>query len=182
MPGDLDFADVRGLSGADFEKDVDLLVGDVGSGVGGDAGTIIPVLLQQLADVLQGTVKLVVRKKFSELELGGVDDLVRVGTAGRAFNVDGPDKKIGRRAEGKPHAREQRNDFSLDIGEASCGEELADAVANGVAVEGLAFFLWQQFQQAARVAHAGQFDRFHGAAGILRHCGQGGGLLLLLRR
>jgi hypothetical protein len=41
--------------------------------------------------------------------------------------------------------------------------------------------LWQQFQQAARVAHAGQFDRFHGAAGILRHCGQGGGLLLLLR-
>ena len=110
--------------------------------------------------------------KLAEFELGGVDDLVRVGMAGSAFHVDGSDKEVERGGESEHHARAGRSNFSLDIGKAAGGEQDADAFADLVAVERLAGFLWEDLEQVVGVRHAGQFDGFDGASGISSHRGE----------
>ncbi len=145
-----------------------MLGGGVGRAFGGDSGSVIPILLHELADVLQGTVEFIESIKFAELELGGIDDLVGVGMAGSALHIDRADKEIERSREGEPHVRTGGSDFGLDIGKASCGEEDADAFADLVAVERLASFLRQHLEQVVAVGHAGQFDRLHRASGVSR--------------
>jgi len=74
--------------------------------------------------------------QFSELEFGGVHDLVVAGMPGSAFHVNGADKKVEPSGEGEYDIRIRRCDFGLDIGEASGGKKNANAVANLIPVEG----------------------------------------------
>jgi len=169
VAGEFDFANVGRLSSRDVEKDIDLLVGGVGGAFGGDARAVIAVLLHELANVLHGAVELVESMKFAELKLGSIHDLVGVGMAGSAFYVDGPDKEIKGSSESEHHTRAGGSDFGLDIGEASGGEQQADAFSDLVAVEGLARFLGKHLEQVVAVRHAGQFDGLDCAAGVSRH-------------
>jgi len=102
-----------------------------------------------------------------------------------AFHFDGSDKEVQRGSESQQHLGTGGSDFGLDIGKASGGEEDADAFADLVAVERLAWFLGERLEQVVTIRHARQFDRLDGAPGVFRHGGESGeGLrgLRLLRR
>lgn len=158
MAGEFDLADVGGLSRGDVEKDIDLLGSGVGSAFGRDARAVVAVLLHELANVLQGTIEFVKRMQLAELKLGRIHDLVGVGVVWGALHVDGSDKEIERGDEGKQHIGARGSYFGLDVGKASGGEEDADAFADVVAVERLAWFLREHLEQVIAVRYAREFD------------------------
>src|SRR6202051_2909008 len=67
VAGGLDLAHMGRLSRSDVKNKVDLLDGCVGSAFRGDARPIIPILLHELADVLESAIKFVGSMKFAEL-------------------------------------------------------------------------------------------------------------------
>ena len=94
MTGEFDLADVGRHSSSDAEEDIRLLGRGIGTAFCGDACAVISVLLHELPDVLQGAVEFIGSIEFAELQLGGIENLVRVGVTGSAFRVDGADKEI----------------------------------------------------------------------------------------
>lgn len=155
-----------------MEQDVDLLGSGIGDAFGSHAGTVVAVLLHELADVLQGAVELVAGMQFSELEFGGVHDLVVAGMPGSAFHVNGADKKVERSGEGEHNIRVRGCDFGLDVCEASGGKKNANAIANLIPAEGLAGLLRKHLEQMNGICNAGEFNGFDSASDIRRHGGQ----------
>lgn len=94
--------------------------------------------------------------------------------AGSAIDVDAADKKIQRCGEGEDDFRAGGGNFGLDISEASGGEKGADAIANLIAVEGLAGFLRKHGEEMSGVWNGGEFDGFYGASDIRGHGGERG--------
>ncbi len=185
VAGDSHLAQMSRLARSDVEENVDLLGGGVGSGFRSNACAIIAVLLHELADILQGEVKLLRGMKFTELKLGGIDDLVVIGMAGSAFYIDCAHKEIKRSGEGQQHIRAGRSHFGLNVGKAPGAEQLADAFAHQVAVKRLARFLGEHLKQVIAVRHAGQVDGLDDASGVSRHGVEGRrrlGLRFLRRR
>lgn len=105
MTSEFYLADVGGLLRADVEENIDLLRGRMGSAFSGDAGTVVAILLQELTNILQGTVQFVDRVQFAELELRGIHDLVIAGMPRSAFDVDDTDKEVERSIEGEDYIR-----------------------------------------------------------------------------
>lgn len=62
----------------------------------------------------------------------------------------------------------------MNVAEASGGEKCADAVANLIAIEGLAHFLREHREEMRGVWNAGEFDGFYGAPDIGGHGGERG--------
>src|SRR5579863_558949 len=103
MAGALHLAHVSRFCGRNVKQNIHLLGRGVGSAFCDDPGTIISVLLHELANVLQGKVELFEGMKLSQLKLGGVNDLVAVRAARSAFDVNGADKKVERSGEGEDY-------------------------------------------------------------------------------
>ena len=88
---------------------------------------------------------------------------------GSTFHVDGADKEVERGGEGEHDGRTGGSDFGLNVGETAGGEKNADALADLVAVERLARFLREHFEQAGGIRNGGKLDGLHGASDIGGH-------------
>jgi len=175
MSGSFHLANVGRFSGRDVEENVHLLDSGVRSALSGDSGAIKPVLLHELPNILQSPVEFIERVKFAELELTGIENLVRVGVTGSAFHINRAHKEVDRGGESEQYIRARWFHFSLDVGKPSRGEEGADAVADLVAIEWLARFLWKHLQQMIFILYARQIDGAHVASGVSRHSVESGG-------
>src|SRR5437879_9185084 len=99
-----------------MEQQVHLLGGWVGCTLCGYPCTIVAIFLHELADVLKCTIQLVEGMKLSQFELRGIDNLVCIGAAGSAFDLDSPHEKVGGGDKSEDHAITRPGGFGLDIG------------------------------------------------------------------
>ena len=135
--GDLHLAHMCRFSGREVNDDIDLLRGRIGCTFRRHPGAVVAVFLHQLADILQRTLEFLAAVRFSQFELGGVDDLVCVGAARRALGFDGTDEEVEPGDEGEDNSVARGSDLRLDVGETTSGIQDANALANLIASQWL---------------------------------------------
>src|SRR5579872_5560221 len=103
-PRNLHLSYVRLGTRRDVKQHVSLLIVHVGGAFGSDACLVVTVLLHDLPDSLKCTVQLFLVVEFPELQLRGIDDLIRIWAVWSAIHVDSTDEKVGRGRKGKHDA------------------------------------------------------------------------------
>ena len=96
--------------------------------------------------------------ELTELEFGGVHNLVITGMAGSTLHVDGANEEIQRSGESENDIGARDCHFSLNVGKAAGGEKHANAIPNLVPIKGLASFLRNHLQQVVGVGDPREFD------------------------
>ena len=104
--------------------------------VDGDFGSIKSVFLHDLLDISHGAIKFLLTEQVTQLEFGGIRNLVGIGAVGIALDVDSADEVIGTGNEGKGHVpRRGALGMGADVGKAAGGIERLHAVPDSIAVE-----------------------------------------------